>query len=173
MLNIELGLRHEDVFVGRNTGRDEFQGHIRALGKFRKLSEFIFVLDGDSREMENRLKAVAEEYGHRIQPLFLPGDASPEQWLWEILCTRPDEFAGTLGLAAADMGEMTDRAGRLGEGAVQQRDAAKVALGVFAEDMQRTVPEIARIVGRSEAESNAIPELKRGLEEQIGLWRRL
>ena len=173
ILNVELGLRHEDVYVGRNTGKDEFPGHVRALGKFGRLSEFIFVLDGDSRALENNLKAVAEEYGHRLQPLFLPGDASPEQWLWGILCTRADEFAHTLGLAEADMIRIADRAANLGEGAVQRRDVAKAALGVFAEDIQRTVPEIARVVGRSEAERNAIPELKRGLEEQIALWRRL
>ena len=173
VLNVELGLRHEDVFVGRNTGKDEFPGHVRALGKFRKLSEFIFVLDGDSRAMENNLKAVAEEYGHRLQPLFLPGDASPEQWLWEVLRARPDELAADFGLAAADMKRLTERAVNLGEGAVQQRDAAKAALGVFADDIRRAVPDIARVVGRSEAESNAIPELRRGLEEQIDHWRRL
>ena len=173
VLNVELGLRHDDVVVGRNTGKGEFPGHVRALGKFRKLSEFIFVLDGDSRAMENNLKAVAEEYGHRLQPLFLPGDASPEQWLWEILRVRPDEFAGMFGLAGADMRKMTVQAEKLGEGAVKQADAAKAALGIFAADIQRTVPEIARVVGRSEAEGNTIPELKRGLEEQIALWRRL
>ena len=173
VLNVELGLRHEDVFVGRNTGRDEFPGHVRALGKFRKLPEFIFVLDGDSRAMENNLKAVAEEYGHRLQPLFLPGDASPEQWLWEVLRARPDEFAADFGLAATDMKRLTERAVNLGDGAVQQRDAAKAALGVFADDIRRAVPDIARVVGRSEAESNAIPELRRGLEEQIDHWRRL
>ena len=172
ILNVELGLRHEDVLVGRNTGKGEFPGHVRALGKFRKLSEFIFVLDGDSREMENKLTAVAEGYGHRLQPLFLPGDASPEQWLWGILRARPDKFAGMFGLAGADMRKMTVQAEQLGEGTVKQPDAAKAALGVFAADIQRTVPEVARVVGRSEAESNAIPELKRGLEEQINHWRR-
>ena len=173
VLNVELGLRPEDVFVGRNTGKGEFPGHVRALGKFRKLSEFIFVLDGDSRAMENNLKVVAEEYGHRLQPLFLPGDASPEEWLWGILRVRPDDFAGMFGLAEADMRKMTVQAEKLGEGAVKQADAAKAALGIFAADIQRTVPEIARSVGRSEAESNAISELKRGLEDQINHWRRL
>ena len=69
-----MALRHEDVIIGRNTGRDEFPSHVRTLGKFGKLADFIVVLDGDSREMENRLKAVAEEYGHSLQPLFLPGE---------------------------------------------------------------------------------------------------
>ena len=172
VLNIELGLRHEDVVVGRNTGRDEFPSHVRTLGKFGKLSDFVLVLDGDSRGEENRLKMVAEEFGHRLQPLFLPGDASPEHWLWEILSARPDEFAVTFGLAVADMNAMTERVANLVEGAVQQRDVARAAVGAFAEDINRTVPEIARTVGRTEAEKNAIPELVFALKEQIGRWRR-
>ena len=173
VLNIELGLRHEDVVVGRNTGRDEFRSHVRTLGKFGKLSDFVLVLDGDARAEENGLKAVAEEFGHRLQPLFLPGDASPEQWLWGILRKRPGDFAATFGLTVADMRTMMDRAENLGQGAVQQRDAAKADLGVFASDIRRTVPEIARSVGRIEAESNAIPELVLALKEEIGRWRKL
>ena len=171
VLNVKLGLRHEDVAVGRNTGRDEFRSHVRMLGKFGKLSEFVLVLDGDSRPEENRLKTAAGEFGHALQPLFLPGDASPEQWLWDILRTRPDDYADMFGLAIADMRAMTDRVAYLGEGAVQQRDAAKAAVGVFADDVRRTVPEIARSVARREAENNAIPEFLRALEEQISSWR--
>lgn len=49
VLNVEMELRHEDFVIGRNTGKDEFANHIRTLGKFGKLKDFIFVLDGDSR----------------------------------------------------------------------------------------------------------------------------
>ena len=171
VLNVEMGLRPEDVKVGRNTGNDEFPGHVRTLGKFGKLSDFILVLDGDSRDMENRLKAVAEEYGHALRPLFLPGDASPEHWLWGIVRARPDDYADTFGLAAADLKTMTDGVANLVEGAVQQRDAAKAALGALADDLGRTVPDIARSVGRRAAENGAMPELLLALREQIGRWR--
>ena len=171
VLNVEMGLRPEDVKVGRNTGRDEFPGHVRTLGKFGKLSDFILVLDGDSRDMENSLKAVAEGYGHPLRPLFLPGDASPEHWLWGIVRARPDDYADTFGLAAADLKTMTDRVANLVEGAVQQRDAAKAALGALADDLGRTVPDIARSVGRREAENGAMPDLLLALREQIGRWR--
>ena len=172
VLNVELGLRHEDVVVGRDTGKHEFPSHIRTLGKFGKLADFLVVLDGDSRAEEEKLKLVAASFGHPLQPLFLPGDGSPEQWLWDILREGSDEFAVTFGLAAADMRRMTDRAADLAEGAVKQRDAAKAALGAFADDIRRTVPEIARSVGRREAENNAIFELVLGLKEQIDRWRR-
>ena len=172
VLNVQLGLRHEDILVGRNTGRNEFPSHIRTLGKFGKLSDFIVVLDGDSRAMENDLRAVAKEYGHQLKPLFLPGEASPEQWLWGTLHARPNEYADTFGLAVADMTTMTQRMMKLVEGAVhRRRDEAKAALGTFANEIRRTVPEIARSVGKIEAETNMIPDLLAGLEDQIGRWR--
>ena len=171
VLNVRLGLRHEDIVVGRNTGRNEFPSHIRTLGKFRKLSDFLVVLDGDSRKMENELKAIAQGYGHQLQPLFLPGKTSPEQWLWKILHARAGDYAGTLGLTVADMTTMTQRVMNLVAGAVHRRDEAKTALGAFADEIGRTVPDIARAVGKVEAENNTIPELLAGLEEQIARWR--
>ena len=44
VLNVEMELRHEDFVIGRNTGKDEFASHIRTLGKFGKLKDFVFVL---------------------------------------------------------------------------------------------------------------------------------
>ena len=171
VLNVELGLRHEDIVVGRNTGKNEFPGHVRMLGKFGKLSDFVIVLDGDSRELENNLKSVAREYGHNLQPLFLPGNASPEQWVWEILNTQANGYAGIFGLTVADMTAMTARVADLVEGAVQQRDKAKAALGALADDISRTVPDIARSIAKREAEKNTIPELLVALKDQIGRWR--
>ena len=55
VLNVELELEHGDVVIGRNSGRDEFPGHVRTLAKFGRLSNFILVLDGDSRELQERL----------------------------------------------------------------------------------------------------------------------
>lgn len=122
VLNIELGLRHEDVVIGRNTGRDEFPGHVRALGKFGKLRDFIVVLDGDSRDLEGTIRAIAEEYGHSVQPLFLPGRDPPERWLWRKLRENPDEYAGRLGVGAPDMESAMTELARVAEGAVKQGD---------------------------------------------------
>ena len=173
VLNVEMGLHPEDIIIGRDTGRNEFPSHVRTLGKFGKLADFVLVLDGDSRAMENTLKAVAEQYGHALQPLFLPGDVPPEGWIWDIVRRRPEQYAAEFGIAAPDMRRMTDRMANLVEGAVQQRDAARAALGTFAEEIKRTVPEIARIVGKREAEQDAIPEFVVALKEQIGRWRNL
>ena len=173
VLNVELGLLHGDVVIGRNTGRDEFSGHVRTLAKFDKLSGFILVLDGDSRALEERLQAVAERHGHAVQLLFLPGDGPPEQWLWERVRKRPDEYAARLGLTAADMQKTMNDLERLVDGSVRQQDAAKVSISALADRLERTVPEVARIVGQRETEKKAIPELLEGLKTLIDRWRRL
>lgn len=173
VLNIQLGIRHEDIFVGRDTGRDEFPSHIRTLGKFGLLANFIVVLDGDSRAMENDLKAVALKYGHPLEPLFLPSDDPPEDWLWGLLRSQPGEYADAFGLSEAEINKIMDRGARLFEGSLQARDVAKATLRAFAEDIDRTVAAIARQVGRTEADKNHIPEFLDALKEQIGSWRRL
>ena len=173
VLNIELGLRPEDVVIGRNTGRDEFPGHVRALGKFGKLRDFIVVLDGDSRDLEGRIKAIAEEYGHSVQPLFLPGRDPPEQWLWRMLRENPDEYADRLGARAPDMESAMSELAKLAEGAVKRGAAARTALGSLAAMLHREVPEIARVVGRREAERNSMPEFLVELRERVGMWRKL
>ena len=173
VLNIELGLLHGDVVIGRNTGRDEFQNHVRTLAKFHKLSDFILVLDGDSRDLEAQLQAIAERRGHAVQLLFLPGDGPPEPWLWSALRKRPDDYAARFGLSPLDLRKSVGDVERLSEGVVRRRDAARVRLAALADRLERSVPEVARIIGRREAERNAIPELLSGLKALIDRWRRL
>ncbi len=173
VLNVEMGLRHEDVVIGRNTGRDEFSSHIRTLGKFGKLKDFIFVLDGDSRDHKGRLQAIAEQFGHRVLPLFLPGETPPEPWIWEALQSRPDEYATRLGLSVSDIERTMQEFAQLAGGAVHGRDEAKSALGAFAATLNRTLPDVARIVGQKEAEDGRVDEFMVELREQIGAWRQL
>ena len=172
VLNVKLELRHEDVMIGRNTGRNEFPGHVRALGKFGKLKDFILVLDGDSRELL-ALQATAQSYGQHVQPLVLPGNDPPEQWLWDTIRKRPDDYATRLGLSVADMERTMRDLEQLTEGAVRRGDAAKALVRELASSLDRTVTDLARIVGRREAEANAISELLAALTEQISAWRRL
>ena len=62
---------------------------------------------------------------------------------------------------------------RLFAGKVHQHDAAKVSIAALADRLERTVPEVARIVGQREAEKNTIGELLSGLKTLIERWRRL
>ena len=175
VLQSRLGLRHEDFVIGRNTGREEFPSHVRTLGKFGKLKDFVFVLDGDSRHMKDRIKAVAEEYGHNVQPLFLPGTAHPEGWIWEVLKSNPQDYAELLGLSPVDMERKMGDIARMMEGAVRQQHPAKANLEAFATEIGRSSPEIGRIVGKQETErrGEGIAELLVQLEEQINAWRQL
>ena len=175
VLQSRLDLRHEDFVIGRNTGRDEFPSHVRTLGKFGKLKDFVVVLDGDSRHMETSIKRIAEEYGHSVQPVFLPGTTPPEDWIWEVLQRNTQEYATLLGLTPSDMERRMRDIAQMMEGAVRRRHPAKENLEAFASEVGRFTSEIGRTVGRHETETHGegIAELLVQLEEQIDAWRRL
>ena len=177
VLQPRLQLRPDDFLIGRNTGRDEYPGHIRALGKFRGLFNFVFVLDGDSRDREAPLRSLAERYGHSFQPLFLPGEGPPEQWLWEVLRERPGEYQTQLGMSEADIRAQMREAEQVMAGRLRMREseAAKLRVGALARRLNRSASDLARIVGRRETEMGSydIGDLVRGFEERIALWRRL
>ena len=173
VLNSEMGLRHDDFVVGRNTGRDEFPGHIRTLGKFGKLRDFLMVLDGDSRDLEDKIKGVTGDYGHNALPLFLPGDGSPEQWVWEILGRQTQEYGNALGLSAPDLERRMREIEQLFEGSVRQVDMGKSTLRTFADELDRAAEDVARIAGRTEAEAKRgdMARFRVELQEQINARR--
>ena len=174
VLNIKLSLRHDDVVIGRDTGKDEFQGHVRTLGKFNKLHDFVLVLDGDARDKETALKSAASEYGAAVQPLFLPGDKSPEVWIWGTLEKQTTAYAELLGIGAPDLEQRMAQIKQLVIGRVQQQDMYKIAIEELSFELDRTSADIARAVGRNEAERrNAdVASFLAQLEEQITDWRR-
>ena len=173
VLNPDMDLRPDDILVGRNTGRDEFPAHVRALGKFGKLRDFLMVLDGDARDAEHRIEQAAELYGHNARLVFLPGKASPEHWVWNSLREHPQEYADALGITQPGMERSMQEIEQLVEGGVQQKSFLKSALNALADDLNRPAVEIARIAGRTEAEKKR-GEMGRFLvefEEHITAWR--
>ena len=175
VLNAQIGLRHDDYIIGRDTGRNEFSGHIRMLGKFGKLSDLLPILDGDSRNLEPMLKSTAAQYGQAIQPLFLPGSGPPEAWIWQTLERQRDDYAALLGIAPGALEHRMRAIIQLLGGAVHQQDTHKAALEAFANEINRTVPEIARIVGQQEAQHSQGPAavFLAELAEQINVWRQV
>lgn len=173
VLQPRLHLRPEDFLIGRNTGRDEFPAHIRALGKFGKLNSFIFVLDGDSRDKEEHLVRVAEEYGHSLRPLFLPGDGPPEEWMWKTLSDHPSEYQAFVGMSAQDISREMLGIGQIMEGKLQRGSYAKALMEAFAHKLNRRCADLARVVGRQEAEKDGyyVGDLMARLTERINLWR--
>lgn len=175
VLQPRMGLRPEDFVIGRNTGRDEFPSHVRTLGKFGKLKDFVVVLDGDARSMGATIKSVAEEYGHSVQPVFLPGTAPPEGWIWEVLQNRAQDYAPLLGLAPPDMERRMREVAQTMEGTVRRQHPAKANLEALASELGRSPADLGRVVGRRETENGAegVAELLVQLEEQVKAWRRL
>ena len=176
-LQPKLGLRHEDFLIGRNTGRAEFPSHVRMLGKFGKLLDFVFILDGDAHDMKPKVEQAARQYDQIVDPLFLPGKESPERWLWLRLEEDVEDFARLLGLTAEGMKRLMQEVHQTMEGAVRgrDRDVAKAMLEAFADEVKRSSAELGRIVGRRCAETNhaGMAEFLIKLKEQIGAWRRL
>ena len=175
VLQPRLQLRPDDFLIGRNTGRDEFPAHIRALGKFRSLSSFIFVLDGDARDREDDLRGIAERYGHDFRPLFLPSDGPPEEWIWEALEWEPSKYETHLGMSTRDIEEQMRAIEQMMSGSLEKGRPAKRMVNALARHLNRSVADLARIVGRQEAETAGyqVGDLVRGLEERINLWREL
>ena len=168
-------LRPEDFVIGRNTGRDEFPAHIRALGKFRKLRDFIFVLDGDSRGEEGRLVRLAGQYGHDLLPLFLPGEGPPEEWMWQTFSQHPSDYEELVGMSAQDISREMQGIGQVLEGKLDRGSHTKALMDAFARRLNRRAADLARIVGQREAVRGGyyMGELIAGITERINLWREL
>ena len=174
VLQPRLGLRHEDFVIGRSTGSAEFPTHVRMLGKFGKLSDFVFVLDGDARRIGPKLQDAAREYDHFIEPLFLPGKKSPEHWIWKRLRKDFKRFAKLLGQPADELKRRVREIEQTMEGAVKGRQMDKSLLEALAEEVQRTPAEVGRIVGRHDAKAShpGMMDLLNEMERQIDAWRR-
>lgn len=174
VLNPQLGMRHDDFVIGRDTGQDEFPGHVRTMGKFDKLRDLLVVLDGDARHREAAIREIAAQFGQRLRPLFLPGDGPPEGWIWDTLRTQAAEYAAVLGIPPADLRADLQRIEQLLAGSVQRRDRMKAALRALTENLNRSAAELARAVAQRETAAGRFPMARFHLElrEQIEAWRR-
>lgn len=172
-LNPKLGLRHDDIFIGRDTGQDEFPNHVRTLAKFGKLDDFLLVLDGDAREAEANIRSAASQSGQNVHIVFLPGKGPPEAWIWSALEKRLEDYAQLLGITHTDLESQMQRISQLVSGAVQQNNKHKTSMGALADSLNRTVSDVARIVGRREAQEEhsdaSVPLIQ--IEERITEWR--
>ena len=175
VLNHKIGTRHDDFRIGRDTGSDEFKAHIHTLGKINALDDFVFVLDGDARAHAPALQSIATRYGHSIEPIFLPGTSAPESWLWDTIKKNSESYASEFGTPANALNQRLSSIEQTysGDPNVRLRDIPKAKLAILADELNRSSPEIARIVGKLEVEKNGktISEFRIGLEEQIDSWR--
>lgn len=170
-----LNVVASDIVVGRDTGKDEFVTHLNALGKFGRLSDMAFVLDGDGSEVASRLRAAAERQGQSPAVLLLPGEEGPEAWIWRRLVENPERYAPELGCTAEVLRRKLADLDELYAGAADKpAEIAKNRLRSLAEDLlARTAPEVARIVARLDSADRVgdLPELADQIADAVHAWR--
>ncbi|MCY3653940.1 MAG: AAA family ATPase [Cyanobacteria bacterium MAG IRC1_bin_28] len=167
----ELEIRTESVRIGRDTGADEFPSHASAFRKFGQIKSFVFVLDGDKRDKPAE-KKLSEQMGSD-SIFFLPGDV-PEAWVWKALKQFSAADARALGLGEEELTTKLNQLDALYDSASDSLSRiAKTKLRQFAEDLGRTEPELARAVGRLEAENRQsdIQPLVENLKGALLRWR--
>jgi predicted ATPase len=174
VLGPKLDLLQNDIDVGRDTGKDEFPGHLETLGRFRKLSDVLFVLDGDGRDVGAKLEARAAEMGQVGRVAYLPGMEAPEVWIWKLLQSSTERYGQLLGLTPAALADKLRDVENLFSGAADKPSAiAKGKLTTLAEATARGVPDMIRLIAKTEAVLNSgdVYSLATQLEDVVRQWR--
>ncbi len=164
----------QDLMVGRDTGKDNFEQHIEELGKFRLLDQFLFILDGDARHLEGRLQASGSRFGANVEPLFLPGESLPEAWVWDALTADPAGHAEALGISGDTLTQFLSHIGNLYASAADKpANIAKNKMESLAEALQRSAPQVVRQVAARELRRGAgeVRVFADRLEDAILRWR--
>lgn len=172
-MSVDLGLRQDDFVIGRDTGKDEFPHYVRMLGRFDKLRDFLMVLDGDARSVGTKIRAAAADQGQNVEPLFLPGDASPEEWVWHRLARDPAEYKRVLHFKELP-GRLRDLEQLMNGAVLNQVSPYKQLLAALADDLGIRPTELARKVAGRETFANRDDAARFAIElrERIDAWRR-
>jgi len=172
-LNPKLGLTPDDVKVGRDTGKDSFAQHIEAIAKFEQLDNFIFVLDGDAKSLDAKLREMGSRFGKTVIPLYLPG-AVPEEWAWRVLQQHLSEYAQLVGLDEKNLREMLQMQDKFFDNATD-KPATKIKnkFYAFCGRLKRSHTEFMRLVARRETQRQdwAIQPVVYELEVQLRRWQ--
>lgn len=170
-LRPQLGIRGRTVRIGRNAGAEEFPTHAAAFNKFGQIDHFVFVLDGDKRNSDV-VDKIREKAGSDRPTLFLPGQHAPEVWIWERMRNNLDAMAKELGVSSLP-DVMNQQDAVYDSASDTPSNIAKSKLWSLSEELNRSAPEICRIVARLETTNTAsqIQPLRESLEEAISEWR--
>lgn len=161
------------VEVGRDSGMTEFPAHVRTLALLRQLDSTLFVLDGDARPMVSRLMDAAGDQRHTLQVLVLPGDVSPEEWIWSILRESWQEYESLLNLSSGRLSELLERMDGIYSSAVDKpRNIAHNRFATFCEELSKEPAQLARIVARHECRAGGtLRPFADELADKLNDWR--
>ena len=167
------GMNGEAIRIGRDTGASEFPIHAETLRKFGQIQNTVFVLDGDQRNGDIALK-IQNAAKHTVSILFLPGNESPESWVWDRLKDIPDAEIGRLGNTRAGLSNLMNQLDAIYSSASDSpSEVAKNKFQSLSESLRREASEICRIVARLEVgqrESDIRP-LADELQVILRQWR--
>ncbi len=168
-------IKREAIYIGSNTGAEQFPQHTETLRKFGQIQNTVFILDGDQRgrDIEDKIQQAAK--GQLIFPvLFLPGNNTPEDWVWERLKQIPDTEASQLGSNQADLSNLMNQLdATYALASDKPADIAKTKFQDLASHLDREPSEVCRILARLEAErkESNIQLLVERLLEILLQWR--
>ena len=168
-LSIKMNFYPEHINIGKNTGKNEFPNHARTLQKFGLLADFIFVLDGDSQDMEERMKSVSEN----SKVLFLPENSCPEEWVWNEIRQHAGDYEKFLPIPNLPNELRQIEQEMSGTLAHPSADMYKGYLQYLSERSQQNSAEIARKVARKCVEDGTgiIMDFATRLQDEIHNWR--
>ena len=169
-INPDLQLTHDSITVGRDTGKDQFAQHVETLGKFNLLDEFVFVLDGDAKAVEGQIVQTASQFNRVIKPLFLPGNAPPEEWIYKALEKKITQYSDSL--SSPNLADVLQQLRQQFDGAADKpTNISKARYATLADSLQRTPEDIARWVGYSESAAGEMNIFANDLKQAVMDWR--
>ncbi len=164
----------QSVRIGRNAGAPEFPGHAAAFQKFNLLGNFVFVLDGDQHNTGIEEKITNQAGGREQDIVYLPGNCSPEEWIWERLDQKAEQWAQSL---RADPGNLIAEIKKLDATYAMASDpraaVTKSKLSSLATSLNMDSADICRKIARLETEDSdsEIQPLVSRLTDILQRWR--
>jgi AAA domain, putative AbiEii toxin, Type IV TA system len=171
---INFEIAQNDVSIGKDTGKDQFLNHLETFALFKKLSNVLFVLDGDGRDIKAKMLSRAEKFSQNANVLVLPG-GTPESWFWEKISNKSSTYADVLGVSEVALTEHILKTDNLLKNSTdKESEKAKNKFYSLSQFLNLTVESLARKIGRHEAtvkEDNQILELINDLKDNLFKWR--
>ena len=167
------GMNREAIRIGRDTGVNQFPIHAETLRKFGQIQNTVFVLDGDQRNSDIALK-IQNAAKYTVSILFLPGNGSPESWIWDRLKYIPDTEIKRLGNTRAGLTNLMNQLDAIYSSASDPpSEIAKNKFRSLSDNLRREASEICRIVARLETDQREsdIRPLADELQGILRQWR--
>ena len=167
----KLRIAHEDIEIGHDTGKSEFKHYFSTISKFGMVREFVFVLDGDAREVAAELKANSP----LANVLLLPGQGAPEEWILDTIRKNASDYARLIPVESEEvLNRYLNRVEAIYASSTgDRRIIVKEKYRTFASYISLSEEQLARVVARHELEKHRgdIVRFAEELENAISSWR--